>query len=310
MKLPPGFTLTKVVGGLTAATAMAVAPDGRVFVCEQTGALRVIKDGQLLPEPFLTRRRRQQLGARADRRGTRSRLRSKWIRLRHLRGGRAVSASSRQPVHRAGRRGRRRQRGRAAPRGRPAASSAGTSRRATRAGRCTSAGTASSTSPSASRPPASPPSGSTPSRASCCGSTPTARSPTTIPSSRRQRGSTARSGRSACATRSPSPCSRDGPDLHQRRGGHPLGGGRRGLRRGQLRLARVRGRDQRPAIPRPDPYLPGRVGRRRGVLPDRRRSRLSPAISREVLLHGFRPGLDQGPRPGPPARRSRPSPRA
>ena len=45
--------MAKVVGGLTAATAMAIAPDGRVFVCEQTGALRVIKDGQLRPEPFL-----------------------------------------------------------------------------------------------------------------------------------------------------------------------------------------------------------------------------------------------------------------
>ena len=54
VKLPPGFELSKVVGGLTAATALAVAPDGRVFLCEQTGALRVIKGGRLLPEPFLT----------------------------------------------------------------------------------------------------------------------------------------------------------------------------------------------------------------------------------------------------------------
>jgi putative heme-binding domain-containing protein len=54
VKLPPGFELSKVGGGLTAATALAVAPDGRVFVCEQAGALRVIKDGQLRPEPFLT----------------------------------------------------------------------------------------------------------------------------------------------------------------------------------------------------------------------------------------------------------------
>jgi putative heme-binding domain-containing protein len=54
VQLPAGFEWSKVVGGLTAATAMAVAPDGRVFVCEQTGALRVIKDGQLRPEPFLS----------------------------------------------------------------------------------------------------------------------------------------------------------------------------------------------------------------------------------------------------------------
>jgi putative heme-binding domain-containing protein len=54
LKLPAGFTMTKVVGGLTAATALAIAPDGRIFVCEQSGALRVVKSGQLLPEPFLT----------------------------------------------------------------------------------------------------------------------------------------------------------------------------------------------------------------------------------------------------------------
>jgi putative heme-binding domain-containing protein len=54
LTLPPGFTARKVVGGLTGATAMAVAPDGRVFVCEQTGALRVVRDGALRPEPFVT----------------------------------------------------------------------------------------------------------------------------------------------------------------------------------------------------------------------------------------------------------------
>jgi glucose/arabinose dehydrogenase len=52
--LPPGFSDTEIVTGLTGAAAMAVAPDGRVFVCEQTGALRVVKDDRLLPEPFLT----------------------------------------------------------------------------------------------------------------------------------------------------------------------------------------------------------------------------------------------------------------
>jgi putative heme-binding domain-containing protein len=54
VKLPRGFELTRVVGGLTAATALAVAPDGRVFACEQRGTLRVIKESQLRPEPFLT----------------------------------------------------------------------------------------------------------------------------------------------------------------------------------------------------------------------------------------------------------------
>ena len=33
---------------------MALAPDGRIFVCEQRGTLRVIKNGALLPTPFLT----------------------------------------------------------------------------------------------------------------------------------------------------------------------------------------------------------------------------------------------------------------
>ena len=33
---------------------MTVAPDGRVFVCEQTGSLRVIKDDKLLASPFVT----------------------------------------------------------------------------------------------------------------------------------------------------------------------------------------------------------------------------------------------------------------
>lgn len=51
--LPTGFTWTEVAAGITGATAMAVAPDGLVFVCEQTGALRVVKDGNLLDRPFL-----------------------------------------------------------------------------------------------------------------------------------------------------------------------------------------------------------------------------------------------------------------
>ncbi len=33
---------------------MAIAPDGRIFVCLQGGALRVIKNGTLLPTPFVT----------------------------------------------------------------------------------------------------------------------------------------------------------------------------------------------------------------------------------------------------------------
>ena len=52
--LPTGFTETRVATGLSNPTAMAFAPDGRLFVCQQGGQLRVIKNGALLPTPFLT----------------------------------------------------------------------------------------------------------------------------------------------------------------------------------------------------------------------------------------------------------------
>ena len=52
--VPPGFTDSLVAAGLSNPTAMALAPDGRIFVCEQGGTLRVIKNGVLLPTPFLT----------------------------------------------------------------------------------------------------------------------------------------------------------------------------------------------------------------------------------------------------------------
>jgi glucose/arabinose dehydrogenase len=51
--LPAGFTETSV-SGLSNPTAMEIAPDGRIFVCQQGGSLRVIKDGALLSTPFLT----------------------------------------------------------------------------------------------------------------------------------------------------------------------------------------------------------------------------------------------------------------
>jgi glucose/arabinose dehydrogenase len=52
--LPGGFTEALVASGLSSPTAMQFAPDGRLFVCEQGGRLRVIKNGQLLSTPFLT----------------------------------------------------------------------------------------------------------------------------------------------------------------------------------------------------------------------------------------------------------------
>jgi putative heme-binding domain-containing protein len=50
--LPSGFEASLTASGITGATAMEVAPDGRVFVCEQTGKLRVVKKDTLLSEPF------------------------------------------------------------------------------------------------------------------------------------------------------------------------------------------------------------------------------------------------------------------
>ena len=43
-----------VVGGLSFPSAMEFAPDGRLFVAEQGGSLRVIKNDKLLPTPFLS----------------------------------------------------------------------------------------------------------------------------------------------------------------------------------------------------------------------------------------------------------------
>lgn len=51
--LPQGFIET-AISGLSNPTAMEIAPDGRIFICQQGGALRVVKNGALLPTPFLT----------------------------------------------------------------------------------------------------------------------------------------------------------------------------------------------------------------------------------------------------------------
>jgi glucose/arabinose dehydrogenase len=52
--LPAGFTETPIASGLSSPTAMAMAPDGRLFVCEQSGTLRVVQDGALLATPFVS----------------------------------------------------------------------------------------------------------------------------------------------------------------------------------------------------------------------------------------------------------------
>jgi glucose/arabinose dehydrogenase len=51
--LPDGFSESLVASGMSSPTAMAQAPDGRIFVDMQGGDARVIKDGNLLPTPFV-----------------------------------------------------------------------------------------------------------------------------------------------------------------------------------------------------------------------------------------------------------------
>jgi hypothetical protein len=56
--LPAGFTETQV-GGLSSPTAMELATDGRLFVCQQGGQLRVIKSGALLSGKYHASRKDQ-----------------------------------------------------------------------------------------------------------------------------------------------------------------------------------------------------------------------------------------------------------
>lgn len=52
--LPTGFIEIEIARNINAPTAMAFAPDGRLFVCEQGGNLRVIKNSSLLATPFVS----------------------------------------------------------------------------------------------------------------------------------------------------------------------------------------------------------------------------------------------------------------
>jgi glucose/arabinose dehydrogenase len=51
--MPPGFGLTKVAN-IILPTCFAFAPDGRIFVCEQRGRVRIIKNGVLLTAHFMS----------------------------------------------------------------------------------------------------------------------------------------------------------------------------------------------------------------------------------------------------------------
>ncbi|RJQ36308.1 PKD domain-containing protein, partial [Candidatus Parcubacteria bacterium] len=50
----PGFEVETVASGFVLPTAMAFAPDGRIFIAQKGGTVRVVKDGVLLPDPVIT----------------------------------------------------------------------------------------------------------------------------------------------------------------------------------------------------------------------------------------------------------------
>ncbi len=66
--LPQGFTQKRLASGLSSPTRMALAPDGRIFVTQQGGRLRVIRHGNLLASPVIN------LAGRVDDRGERGLL--------------------------------------------------------------------------------------------------------------------------------------------------------------------------------------------------------------------------------------------
>jgi glucose/arabinose dehydrogenase len=49
----PGFVNEKVIGGFTVPMGFAFAPDGRIFVWEKAGKVKIVKNGQVLATPFL-----------------------------------------------------------------------------------------------------------------------------------------------------------------------------------------------------------------------------------------------------------------
>jgi glucose/arabinose dehydrogenase len=53
LELAPGFETDVVASGLTAPTAFAFLPDGRILVAEQAGVVRLVEDGEVAARPFL-----------------------------------------------------------------------------------------------------------------------------------------------------------------------------------------------------------------------------------------------------------------
>ena len=50
---PENFQVSQIIGnGLEGPSGFEIAPDGRIFILERTGSVKIVKDGQLLPTPF------------------------------------------------------------------------------------------------------------------------------------------------------------------------------------------------------------------------------------------------------------------
>ena len=54
LDLPRGFSFESVYTGFNFPVAAKFAPDGRIFVVEKNGVVKVIKNGVVLPDPFIT----------------------------------------------------------------------------------------------------------------------------------------------------------------------------------------------------------------------------------------------------------------
>ena len=51
--LPPGFEIETLATGMTLPTAITFTGDGRIFIAEKNGTIRIYKNGQLLPDPLI-----------------------------------------------------------------------------------------------------------------------------------------------------------------------------------------------------------------------------------------------------------------
>src|ERR1051325_8434375 len=48
------FVMETIASGLNQPAAVAFSPDGRLFICEKPGRLRIVRQGQLLPASALS----------------------------------------------------------------------------------------------------------------------------------------------------------------------------------------------------------------------------------------------------------------